>query len=375
MLKNDETILQNNKTDEPTGTKQKKSIPKKRQSDELFRRPSSSTPTSRENQEYLQLFDRRYSDSNYVIKRTSALEKVNLAEEIRKLSDRLFMLSSINDELNSYNEQMHSSSDTTYDTVDPVKSHEDIKSTKENPEQLKNVKNSKFSATFNKTTSSNDTSKMNGSVTTTTAATATKKDDNSVSNAKAFTNTPIKSVVNDLNERMKILDDTPNLFKNMLNARADSLATNGCNPFKRATSTSSTSSSTASSINASTTTTSTSTHASVPWPITNRRTKFRITQLSRDVPIGSPDSHQTVFLEEAANSTKDCLLHLLEKYNSKDTRSISSIRRHQSISVGYGIADNLEYHSMNSINAFFKRNAHSGNTIKQLQAQIQAKHK
>lgn len=330
-------------------------------------RPSSTTPTSKENQEYLQSFDRRYSDSNYVIKRTSALEKANLADEIKKLSDRLLMLSSINDELSDYNQNVSSTTVVNNNNVDSEKSVENAKNTKEKPEKLKNIKNSKFNETFNKSIACNDTTNVNGNEIKTTKPNKTNKKPASVK-------IPAKSVVNDLTERMKTLDDTPNLFKNMLNARADNLAVsdsvpiNGKKQPKRAQSVSSTSS-TASSLNAS--------HGSVPWPITNKRTKFRVTQLSRDVPVGSPDSHQTVFLEEAANTTKDCLLHLLEKYNGKDSRSGNNIRRHQSISAGDGMANNLEYNSMNSINAFFKRNANSGkgNTIKQIQAQIQSKHK
>lgn len=111
-------------------------------------------------------------------------------------------------------------------------------------------------------------------------------------------------------------------------------------------------------------------HRSVPWPVTNRRTKFHISQMSCDVPVSSPDSHQTVFLEVAAHTTKGCLLHLLEKYNGRGPRILGNIGRHQSISVGYGISDNLEYRSMNSLNAFFKRNVHGGNAVRQIQTRI-----
>lgn len=53
-----------------------------------------------------------------------------------------------------------------------------------------------------------------------------------------------------------------------------------------------------------------------PWMFKCARTKkFRMTELSRDVPQSAPDSHKTVFIEEAATNTKDCLLQLLDKYN------------------------------------------------------------
>lgn len=52
-----------------------------------------------------------------------------------------------------------------------------------------------------------------------------------------------------------------------------------------------------------------------PWMLKCKRTKFRMTELSRDVPQNAPESHKNIRIEEAANSTKDCLLQLLEKYN------------------------------------------------------------
>lgn len=54
-----------------------------------------------------------------------------------------------------------------------------------------------------------------------------------------------------------------------------------------------------------------------PWMLKCKRTKFRMTELSRDVPQNAPDSHKTIFIEQAATNTKDCLLQLLDKYNCK----------------------------------------------------------
>jgi len=105
----------------------------------------------------------------------------------------------------------------------------------------------------------------------------------------------------------------------------------------------------------------------------SRRAKFRINQMSRDVPVGLPDTHQTVNLEEAANTTKDCLLHLLEKYN--ETRIRNPVGRHQSISVDWHVSDNLEYRSMSSINAFFQRHNPNGggHNVRHIQAQLEEK--
>lgn len=322
---------------------------------EIFERPSSvdSIPTLKQNKEYLQSFDRRHSDSNYVVNHNSSLEKVNLAEEIKKLSDRLMMLSSINTELQDYNKRI--SDGQSQKTAQDAKSKENTKlpsnDKRDKPEILKNIKNSKFNEQFSKSLNVMEMKSSKGSTFVRSKSILSNGTDVSI------TQTSSKSVVSDLTERLKALDETPSLFKKMVNVRSvcekvtdsvEDAITLGDN------------------------------QSSVPWPITNRRTKFRITQMSRDVPIGSPDTHQTIFLEETANSTKDCLLHLLEKYekfNGQESKSGNGIRRHQSISVGCGIADNLEYHSMNSINAFFKRSAflRDGATVKKIQARMESK--
>lgn len=323
---------------------------------ELYERPSSSASVDRNSkskQEYLQSFDRRHSDSNYVINHTSGVERLNLAEEIKKLSDRLLVLSSLNDELKEFNKRLEDKRTNVSSSVDTSSSAAASKVQTNRTEIMKNLKNASFS-------SSTKTEKI--TISKMIHSKSLVSDDEATSSQ--FTS---KSVVNDLTERLKSLDAIPSVFKTVVNASTkpnETISTNFGNSLK-ATSTS----------NSSSESTSPCTFGSVPWPITNRRTKFRVTQLSRDVPIGSPDSHQTIFLEEAANTTKDCLLQLLDKYNAKGARTCN-IRRHQSIAVGHGITDNLEYNSMNSINAFFKRNAfqQSGNTVRKIKARIESKH-
>lgn len=313
---------------------------------ELFERPSSSASMdqkSKTNQEYLQSFDRRHSDSNYEMNHTSGVERLNLAEEIKKLSDRLMVLSSINDELKEFNKRLD-------DKQSNKLANESKAQTKHRTEVMKNLRNASFNS-----------------------STKTEKITNQLIHSKSLLSeddiTSTKTVINDLTERFKTLDEIPSVCKMVMNESAkkpnETMSTALENRLKVFTSAS----------NSSSESTSPCTFGSVPWPITNRRTKFRITQLSRDVPIGSPDSHQTIFLEEAANTTKDCLLQLLDKYNGSETR-ICNIRRHQSITVGHGITDNLEYHSMNSINQFFKRNVfqQSGNTVRKIKARIESKH-
>lgn len=321
---------------------------------ELFERPSSSASVDRQTkskQEYLQSFDRRHSDSNYVMNHTSSLERINLAEEIKKLSDRLLVLSSINDELQEFNKRMdeNKKSKTT--------SNDSSKTQTKRTEMMKNIKNASFSST---TKTEKNTSHMVHSK-------SLMSDTEKSKESKITTTT---SVVNDLTERLKSLDEIPSVFKKVVNVTkhtetAHETISNSFGSFLKSTTNSANTSGSTSPCNL----------GSVPWTITNRRTKFRVTQLSRDVPVGSPDSHQTIFLEEAANTTKDCLLQLLDKYNGKETRTCT-IRRHQSIAVGHGMTDNLGYNSMNSINAFFKRNVfqQNGTIVRKIKARIESKH-
>ncbi|XP_055312741.1 calcium/calmodulin-dependent protein kinase type IV isoform X2 [Sitodiplosis mosellana] len=327
---------------------------------ELFERPSSSASADRNSkskQEYLQSFDRRHSDSNYVMNHTSGIERLNLAEEIKKLSDRLLVLSSLNDELKEFNKRIEESrTKTTTKTTTPSTADKIVHAKR--TEVMKNLKNA--------TSFSSSTKTEKVIVSKMIHSKSLMSDDEATSSSRFAT----KSVVNDLTERLRSLDETPSMFKKVVNASTkttnETISTSLGNRLKAITTSTS---------NSSSESTSPCTFGSVPWPITNRRTKFRVTQLSRDVPVGSPDSHQTIFLEEAANTTKDCLLQLLDKYNAKGARTCN-IRRHQSIAVGNGITDNLEYNSMNSINAFFKRNAfqQNGNTVRKIKARIESKH-
>lgn len=328
-----------------------KSETKVKSQNERFERPNSSASLdnpNKTNQEYLQSFDRRHSDSNYVINKTSGLEKINLAEEIKKLSERLLVLSSINDELKELNKRID-------DNKKPKTPSLDTKGQTKRSEVMKNMKNASFnSSTKTETITSSSDSKS-----------VLIHSKSLLSEEATSSRITRQSVVSDLTERLKSLDELPSVFKTVgcESNRSDKTASLASRLQRTSVSSSSSGS------------TSPCTFNSVPWPITNRRTKFRVTQLSRDVPIGSPDSHQTIFLEEAANTTKDCLLQLLDKYNGKESRTCN-IRRHQSIAVGKGITDNIEYHSMNSINAFFKRNVfqQSGNTVRKIKARIESKH-
>lgn len=375
----------NEQKDSGTATAEMSAVPTAT-SASAFERPNSSASVdrrrSKSKQEYLQSFDRRHSDSNYVINQSSSsLEKLNLAEEIKKLSERLMVLSSISDELMEFNKryeenrkQKLSSSSANTDDATAAKVQ-----TNRSSEALKNMKNA---SSFNCSTK---TEKISNKLIHSKSLLSENEIQAATSMAsKQSTNSSSSSavVVNDLTQRLRTLNEIPCVFERVING-------NGANGIGTETTETTTATvsfpigmqrlkSTSVSTDSSNST-SPCTFGSVPWPITNRRTKFnvkKISQLSRDVPYGSPDSHRTIFLEEAANTTKDCLLQLLDKYNDKKETRICSIRRHQSIAVGNGMTDNLEYHSMNSINTFFKRNVfqQNGNTVRKIKARIESKH-
>ncbi|XP_037894790.1 calcium/calmodulin-dependent protein kinase type II [Glossina fuscipes] len=271
---------------------------------------------------YLHTFDRRNSDTACLLGRRSSGERVNLANEIKKLSDHLLMLAEINTKLD--NEVKAEANE-----VHNAKTNKPIKS----KNQLKIVKATKKAKEGSKNISDAAIAQSTGVI----DVTSTSASD--CFNHLNTTNTRTTSLTWRL---QKSLDDTPTLnnnkFKNIIASNSNSAIT-----VAKKT-------------------------ASVTEAASIKRAKFRINQMSRDVPIGLPDMHQTVYLEEAANNTKDCLLHLLEKYNEARTRN--PLGRHQSISVDYNFSDNLEYRSMSSINAFFQRHSHTGDNVRQLQAQL-----
>lgn len=294
------------------------------------------------------------------MKKTSSLEKINLADEIRKLSDRLLMLSNMKTELGLKDDEINNNDSNRNNNNESPKSPKKPE-IKKKPDFL--TKNSKLNETFNRSINISESSNstvgsrfMRSSSIINNSSSSSSIDSSYTKFSSSFTK---KS--NSFSEKInKALDETMKLSSNKLNGlhRSDSI------PISRKSSFSSEFSN--------------SDFGSAPWPVTNRRTKFRLTELSRDVPIGSPNTHQNIFMEEAANATKDCLLHLLERYNDNDETETISKGRHQSISVdwGMGISDNMEHRSMNSINAFFHRNSSNvGSSVKKLQSQIEAKNK
>ncbi|KAM8711075.1 hypothetical protein ACLKA7_000239 [Drosophila subpalustris] len=282
-----------------------------------FSGSESTAQQQRSMKSYLHTFDRRNSDTTFLLGRRSSGERVNLADEIRKLSDHLLLLAEINTKLGDSNNNNNATANGT-----------ESSSTQEG----------------NKWTSS-------------TRSSSSSK----VTSSKCQSQTSYKDGqqrVSSLSMRLQqSIEETPKLSNG--NSIADNWRTN--------------SKSSSTQVQKSISKISCSSNQLLTESASSRRAKFRINQMSRDVPIGLPDTHQTVNLEEAANTTKDCLLHLLEKYN--ETKMRNPVGRHQSISVDWHISDNLEYRSMSSINAFFQRHGHSsgGQHVRHIQAQLEEK--
>lgn len=419
--------------------------------------------------EYLQTFERRSSDSKCVMKETGSMEKINLADEIKKLSDRLLMLSKINvnlgtnDSSSSIKEQQHNVNETLTQVETPIPqpivntSSQPIVETpttetsqsvilpsestivdiidtpqivtvtnttttniipitlintpskikpeiKKKPEHLRSKLNECFNRSVSVSSSSSDKTLSNSSLLTNGNTVINNSSSKTSTNSKSIINsvqTESSSTSSNINNRSssshrfsEAFDDNRftnrafQILKNLnSNTTADSISNSNSSTSKTSeTLTSSRRSifqSSRDSIFAQTFSANTPTSASIPsWQYQSRRTKFRINQASRDVPLASLKNHNinssTYIIENSsATATKDCLLQLLEKYNeNRDMKtSLSHIGRHQSISGEWGISDNLENRSMNSINAFFHRHATRGTAVKQIQAQIEARNK
>lgn len=333
---------------------------------------------------YLHTFDRRNSDTTYLLGRRCSGERINLADEIKKLSDHLLMLADINKKL-SKETQIAETKKVLMEKVDESKS-KTVQTSKITESTLKSTK-------IKKSENVKIESKIN--VLNSTSIKSSLAVDESSSSSFFSNISPGRSRTSSLSLRLqKSIDETPALNNNKDKDSSESTSKSTQSKEKSKTlavktaktttkvtkeNTENEASGTVSKTLArkkSFISTGTNLKTVKEYRVTEaasiKRAKFRISQMSRDVPIGLPDMHQTVNLEEAANNTKDCLLHLLERYNETKTRN--PLGRHQSISVDYNFSDNLEYRSMSSINAFFQRHNNSGDNIRQLKEQLKNRH-
>ncbi|KAH8270757.1 hypothetical protein KR018_000205, partial [Drosophila ironensis] len=361
-----------------------------------FSGSQSTAQQQRSMKSYLHTFDRRNSDTTYLLGRRSSGERVNLADEIRKLSDHLLMLAEINTKLGDASKTgSPSAAAAAPNPVVPAKPSDAAPAPAPAPAP-KPAAAIPSGSTSSKTTETTQEGNRWTSKTTTSSSwnrpTARggllSQASSSSQSQTSYDDGQGKTKISSLSVRLQqSIEETPKLInggssslksqvqtqsrKSTVNTMTSSNARSTTSQHVQRSSTSTTSSKIISSSSTSSTTTGSSNQISHE-SASSRRAKFRINQMSRDVPVGLPDTHQTVNLEEAANTTKDCLLHLLEKYN--ETRSRNPMGRHQSISVDWHVSDNLEYRSMSSINAFFQRhNSGGGQNIRHIQAQLEEK--
>lgn len=343
-----------------------------------FSGSQSTAQQQRSMKSYLHTFDRRNSDTTYLLGRRSSGERVNLADEIRKLSDHLLMLAEINTKLGDGNNNYNNNSSSSNSKEEAAK---ESKATKTESSSSKSV--TQEGPTWTSTTrSSSSTSRVTPRGLLNSTSSTSSSSSHSQSTNKAGQQQQQK-VSSSLSVRLQqSIEETPKLSNgsadNWLKSQQQSQVNRSVKSTVNTMSTSNTQSSThvVQSSSSKITSSSSSSHNHVlSESASSRRAKFRINQMSRDVPIGLPDTHQTVNLEEAANTTKDCLLHLLEKYN--ETKNRNPVGRHQSISVcDWHVSDNLEYRSMSSINAFFQRHGNTssaGQNVRHIQAQLEEK--
>lgn len=369
-----------------------------------------------------QFLERRNSDSDFVLDRRSSIEKVNLAEEIKKLSARLMMLSSMSktdlidlneniindrnpeemeqpfganssDSVAKPNESQKPNKTPTEDqppssiaTKEPSTTRlEDNKEEvlhkketitkpviKEKPEFLKNLTRSNMQEIFTKSINSNEdfikTSNFQTTRTFTRASSVAHDSRTFTENVfgNKFENFGVLSRINRgaLFDRLKLLEDMPTLQPKLNKMH---------NTFESIT----TQKQTQSSPNIESSSTKPN---NLPWinhQTSTRRTKFRVSQSSRDVPIGSPDTHQKILLDESVTATKDCLLNLLDKYSNSGCSQVLSQNGRQSNRTECRVKIDVgeQQRSTNSLNFFFQRHATMGTTVKQMQAQLESKKK
>lgn len=318
---------------------------------------------------YLHTFDRRNSDTSYLLGRRASGERVNLADEIRKLSDHLLMLAEINTKLGN---ETKSTADANNNKRSKAKVSGETTKVKANATTKEATSKKTATTSKNKVakTESNERTKVSDNTTTTTATNTTTNYSCNISNPNG-----VKSKFSTVSMRLQqSIEETPKLtnggpsfgvpWKSSMNIPTNISNTKSTTPTAKTAKTMKT----VSVANKE----ESKLQRQTPESASIRRAKFRINQMSRDVPIGVPNIHRAVNLEEAANTTKDCLLHLLEKYNETN-KYRNPMARHQSISVDWNVSDNLEYRSMSSINAFFQRHNNTGEHVRQLQAQLENK--
>lgn len=260
--------------------------------------------------------ERRASDSScFLHKRQDVLVRKNLAEEIKKLSDHLFMLSTINTDLANNN----------------------------NVKELDKNAN----VTETKTVSKEENKLPNGF-----------KKENNIVITKAFTNGDATTK----ERRIFTSKSSHKISSTFLSDREPERPMTSNMPWAKSTRAKKL----------------TSLSRDVPdQPLERRNTFFEEFDKRRDkidkLVSGSENGRQVPYRrdENNAHRTKDLLLHLLEKWGETETEGertaggTSNGGRHQSISLEWTPSSQLAQNSMSSVNAFYQRQSSDEKTQRQ----------
>lgn len=238
--------------------------------------------------DYLQTFDRRKSDSNYVLGNknnpSTKAEKMDLVDEIKRLSDHLMLLNSLKAEEGTATQGEDENKSSGQVSLREPPRHELQRSPSP-------VANSKPNGT---------TERRNSRPKLTDPANLCSKLESKI----------VKSQILKFSSTNGLESTASRTTTTTTHMSVNNQTTAGASVSSSSTSSVRTATRLIEELHKPQTPISTP-----PWMLKCKRTKFRMTELSRDVPQNAPDSHKTVFIEEAATNTKDCLLQLLEKYN------------------------------------------------------------
>lgn len=362
------------------------------ESDEILYRNDSNTlhPEGERRPSYNSLsLERRASDSScFVHKKADITLRVNLAEEIKKLSDRLFMLSTINTDLG--NNSADSKNSEVNQEVNNV--------TEKIPNGFALTSSVKTG-----TTSNGGLNRTNCNSVAKTSLAKTKDGEKSTTSYKLESNTVKQSPSNGFQRQSSSSSSSSTMTTSTLNGNTDkSSRLNGhSNSISK-------SSSTAVFSSRKFDDSDNTMDSNIPW-----RRKFKVNNSSRDVPMSptekgsmfgnefnrrrdridnfannsnsngesSSTSRPRVFYKKTdehgepknnANNTKDLLLHLLDQWDESqcETNNNSNYNhsgRHKSVSMEWSEAEKVASKSMNTINTFFRKQSSISSSVKKKQ--------
>lgn len=249
--------------------------------------------------------ERRASDSScFLHKRADVLVRKNLAEEIKKLSDHLYMLSTMNTDLTNNNS-----------STEPDKNVTETKSITKEKKKIPNGFKTETKSSVSKTYTNGDASRTEKKI-------LTSKSSHKISS----------TFFNDRQSDMPMTSKMP-WAKSSRSKKVTNLSRDVPDQ-----------------------------------PIDSRNTFFQEFDKRREkidkLVSGTENGRQLSYRRDNAHRTKDLLLHLLEKWGENEEMegeraaggtSSGVGGRHQSISLEWSPTDRLAQNSMSSLHAFFQR--------------------